>query len=285
MSEEGFAADLWKIKLDPASINVIILEGRERPSSITNSYIETVLANINRFGRSTSAPILFVVPTNDDEVARRWCDVGITIGDLIPAQTMYESSRWYRFPGVDKSEYIEVVEETVRTLNPPYTLYDFGVSPDEVKPWVETSPTIGKFIEVLANKAIARRGASKLVSIGKKDHVWVVYCAPDSSHYDHTYIVLDSLVQDEMFRVAPYKLVAPDSDTTLMRKWKEPTQWAKFIASLNFLDVRFINFPIITLVTAALTYGDEKLLETFKRTKISAYRPVSSNATETVSSQ
>src|SRR3712207_8282833 len=48
-----------------------------------------------------------------------------------------------------------------------------------------------------------------------------------------SYITLDSLVQDEMFRVAPYKLIAPDSNTTLMRRWRQPTQWAKFIASLS----------------------------------------------------
>lgn len=273
LSEEGFATELWKLRVVPDGINMIILEGRERPKSITNSYIENVLSNINRFGRSTKTPILFVIPTNDDEVARLWCDVGSHVGDLIPAHSLFEgSSRWYNFPGVDRSEYVEVVEETVRTLNPPYNLYRFGISPDEVKSWVETSPTIGKFIETLANKVTYRRGITKLVSRGKKDHVWIVYCAPDSGHYDHTYITLDGLVQDEMFRVAPNKLVAPESGTTLMRGWREPAQWAKLIASLNFLDVRLINFPIITVVTAALTYGEPEIIESFKRTTIAQYK-------------
>ncbi len=154
LSEEEFGKELWKIPTHPDGINLVILEGREKPSSISDSYIQVVPPNINRFARTRQVPLLFVIPTIEEQVARNWCEHGSRVGDLIPEQKLYDGSRWYNFPGVPKSEYIAVVEETVRTLNPPRSLYDFGVSSEEVTGWVETAPTIGRFIEILANQII-----------------------------------------------------------------------------------------------------------------------------------
>jgi hypothetical protein len=73
-----------------------------------------VLANINRFARTKRVPLLFVVPTIEDQVARSWCEHGTKVGDLIPQQKLYGGSRWYNFPGVSKEKYIPIAEETVR---------------------------------------------------------------------------------------------------------------------------------------------------------------------------
>lgn len=273
LDEEAFSKALWSLKTpNDGVINLIILEGREKPQSITDKYIQVVLANINRFARTRGVPLLFVIPTTEDYVARSWCDHGTRIGDLIPEQKLYEGSRWYNFPGVPKDKYVEVVEETVRTLNPPRSLYDFGVSPDEVKSLAQTSTTIGRLIETLAGRISEIRSTTTLPLEGKRDHVWVVYVAPDLRHFDHTYLIIDGLCQDEKLRVSAPKLITPESDTSLAQHWKQPTQWAKLVATINLLDVRLINLPIITVVTAALTYGDESLLQSFKTTPLEKYR-------------
>jgi hypothetical protein len=94
VEEDKFVNELEKVKLDQAGINVIILEGREKPESISERYIQVVLANINRFSRQKRLPMLFVVPTIEEQVARTWCDHGIRIGDLIPEHKLYD--RHYR---------------------------------------------------------------------------------------------------------------------------------------------------------------------------------------------
>ena len=196
--------------------------------------------------------------------------------DLIPEQKLYEGSRWYNFPGVPKEKYIEVVSETVRTLNPPYTISDFGVSPDEIKTWVNTSPTIGRYLETIASKISERRSLAKIdsqsLTSGRREHVWIVFCSPDLRHFDHTYLLVDGLCHDESFKVSPTKLIPQTSDTSTAKDWRSSTRWSKLIATVNFLDVRLINFPIITAVTAALTYGDDELIKSFKQTKFSKYR-------------
>lgn len=269
---DDFGAELRKVDTSSSGINLIILEGREKPESINDRYIQITLSDINRFSRERRIRLLIVIPTIDEQVARNWCEHASRLGDLIPEQTSYEGSRWYTFPGVPKDKWIEISENTVRALNPPRNLYDFGVSPDSVKVWADNASTIGKFIEILARKISDRRGESRISVKGKREHVWVIYCSPDLQHYDHTYLVLDGLVQDERLRVSPTKLVPQNADTSKAKAWRESSQWAKLIATIDFLDVRLINFPIITLVTSALVYGRENLLKSFKETSYEQYK-------------
>jgi hypothetical protein len=271
LNEEEFGKHLWDIQVSDEGINLIILEGREKPESISDKYIQNVLANINRFARTKIVPLLFVIPTIEDQVARSWCEHGIKVGDLIPQQKLYGGSRWYNFPGVPKDKYIQIAEETVRALNSPYTLVEFGVSADEIKTLVDTASSIGRFIEILANRVSDRRRASKLKYKGRKEHVWVVFCSPDLRHYDHTFLVLDGLVQDENLKVSPPKLITNSSDSTLAKSWKHGSQWNRLVNTANFLDVRLINMPTITTVTAALAFCDDQLLQSFKSTKLSEY--------------
>lgn len=272
LEAEYFGTELQKLEVDQEKINLIILEGREKPESISDKYIQIVLADINRFARRKRLPILFVIPTIEDQVARNWCEHGVKIGDLIPAQKIYEGSRWYNFPGISKDKYIDIAEETIKTLNSPYSISDYGINNDELKTWVETSHTIGRFIETIATYISDRRSQSRIISQGKRDHVWVVYCCPDLRHYDHTYITIKGLVHDnETLKVSPTKLVS-SSDAALSKHWKEPQQWVKFVPTINFLDIRLINIPIRTVVTAALVYGNDELLDSFKNTKFSKYK-------------
>ncbi|HEY0739298.1 MAG TPA: hypothetical protein VGD69_30530 [Herpetosiphonaceae bacterium] len=272
LDEEEFGKQLWNTFTSSDKLNLIILEGREKPESISDRYIQIVLANINRFARTRRVPMLIVIPTIEDQVARSWCEHGTRVGDLIPQQKLYGGSQWYNYPGVPKDKYIEIAEETVRTLNSPYSLVEFGVSADEIRSWVDTAPTIGRFMEILANRISDRRRGARLQLKGRKEHVWIVYCNPDVRHYDHTFLVLDGLVQDEKLRVSPPKLITNSADTTLAAHWRQGKQWNKLVNATNFLDVRLINMPIITTVTAALTYGSDKLLESFKHTSLAKYR-------------
>ncbi len=268
LSEDEFGPTLRRTQLSQEKINLIILEGREAPKDISDRYIQVVLANINRFARNKRVPLLVVIPTVDEQVARNWCDHASKIGDLIPEQQLYEGSRWYNFPGVPKGQYIE-------TLNPSYDVVQFGVSPDEMNTWVDTSSTIGRFIEVLANKiATRRRAANRLMPKIRREHVWIVYCTPDLRHYDHTYLVIDGLVHDNKMRLSPTKLVPSNADTSFFKAWRQSPQWARLVATINFLDVRLMNFPIISTVTAALVYGDERLLQSFKNARLEDYREV-----------
>src|SRR5262249_40067391 len=82
--------------------------------------------------------------------------------------------------------------------------------------------------------------------------------------------VLNGLCADEEMRVSPIKLV--QSDTSHDKEWRQANQWAKLVATVNFLDVRLINFPILTVVSAALAYGDDRLLQSFKNAHYGDYR-------------
>lgn len=272
LTEEEFGEHLWKMDPDPEALNLIVLEGREKPESITDAYVQVVLAHINRFARQKAVPIIFVIPTIEEQVARNWCNHGAKIGDLIPEKRLYEGSRWYTFPGVPREKYIDIAEETVRALNPPYGLVDFGVSPDELKNWSDVAQTIGEFIGILATEISARRRRSSIPLKGPRERVWIIYCSPDHYHYDRTYYILNGLVQDESFKVSPVKLVAPSSDSTFATHWRKGKQWEKLVTTVNFLDIRLINLPITTVVTAALAYGDNNLIESFKRTTLEVYK-------------
>jgi len=271
-SESEFGEELWDIKTSLEGINLIILEGREKPESIDDKYIQVVLAHINRFARNRRVPILFVIPTIDEQVARNWCAHGSKIGDLIPEQRLYEGSRWYNYPSVDQVQYVEIAEGTVKALNPPHVLTDFGVSPDEVENWAKTAHTIGAFIEILASEASARRRRARIPLRGPREHVWVAYSSPDLRHYDHTFLVIDGLVQDEKLKASPNKLVPHSTDNTLAAFWRQGKEWEKLVATINFLDIRLVNLPITTVVTAALVYGDESLLQSFKDAQLNDYR-------------
>lgn len=99
-----------------------------------------------------------------------------------------------------------------------------------------------------------------------------MYCTPDLRHYDHTYLVIDGLVHDNKMRLSPTKLVPSNADTSFFKAWQQSPQWARLVATINFLDVWLINFPIISTVKAALVYGDERLLQSFKDARLEDYR-------------
>lgn len=264
--ENEFAGVLDNTRLSSEGINLIILEGREKPDAIPNSFIEIVLATINRFSRSKGMPMLFVIPTIDEQVARAWCDHAVKIGDLVPESRLYDGSRWYNFPGVPKHQFVDITKETVRVLNKQQNIEDFGVSIDEMNQWVGIAPTMGRFIEMVASAATSRRAASTIAVAGnRREHVWTVFCAPDHRHYDHTYLVIDGLCHDEKLRLSPSKLLSPEIDTTTAKQWREPNRWARLVTTVNFLDIRLINFSITSTVACVLAYGDDDYIESFKR--------------------
>lgn len=268
---EDFNPELQSRQTINDGINLFILEGREKPESVNEKYVQVVLSNINRFARNRRVPIIFVIPTTDANVARLWCEQGATIGDLIPEGKLYEGSRWYEFVGILKDQYINITKETVEALNPNRTLFDY-ISPDEAKDLVKTASTIGRYMEIVATKVSGRRDQTRIVSRGRREHVWIVYCSPDLRHRDHTYQVVDGLCQDEYLRVSPIKLITESANTPIERNWRQPDEWAKLIAAVRFLDVRLINLSVVTLVTSALTYGDDVLINSFKQTKLKDYR-------------
>jgi hypothetical protein len=252
-------------------INLFILEGREKPDSVNEKYVQVVLSNINRFARNQRVPIIFVIPTTDSNVARLWCEQGSTIGDLIPEGKLYEGSRWHEFIGIPKDQYIDITKETVEALNPNRTLFDY-ISPDEAKELVKTASTIGRYMEIIVTQVSGRRDQTRIVSRGRREHVWIVYCSPDLRHRDHTYQVVDGLCADEYLRVSPIKLIPESANTPIERNWRQPEEWAKLIAAVRFLDVRLVNLSVVTLVTSALTYGDDNLINSFKQARLKDYR-------------
>lgn len=268
---EDFNAELQSRNTIDDGINLFILEGREKPESVNEKYVQIVLSNINRFARNRRVPIIFVIPTTDANVARLWCEQGSTLGDLIPEGKLYEGSRWYEFLGIIKDQYMNITKETVEALNPGRTLFDY-ISPDEAKELVKTASTMGRYMEIVATQVSSRRDQTRIISRGRREHVWVVYCSPDLRHRDHTYQVVDGLCQDEYLRVSPTKLIPESSNTPIERNWRQPDEWAKLIAAVRFLDVRLINLSVVTLVTSALTYGDDVLINSFKQTKLEDYR-------------
>jgi hypothetical protein len=184
---------------------------------------------------------------------------------------MSDGSRWYTFPGVPRDNYIDIAKETVRVLN-SRNIEDFGVSSDEINRWSDSSPTIGKFMEIVATETTNRRAASMITYKGKREHVWTLFCGPDHRHYDHTYLVVDGLCQDEKLRPLPNKLVSPEIGTSTAKYWREPAQWAKLVTTINFLDIRLINFSITAAVSAVLAYGEQELINSFKSVKIEDYK-------------
>jgi len=265
---EDFGKHLWEQPVSNSGINIIILEGREEAEAVNDKYVQTTLSHINRYARSKRVPMLFVIPTIDEVVARYWCEHGTKIGDLIPTGKLYEGSTWYTFPGVPQDKYLEVAEDTIRALNPPYNLYDYGVSKEIIRPWISVSPTLGRFFFTLGSHITNMQSIAFEVR-DRRHHVWTVFCAPDLRHYDHTYLTIRGLTTDDKLKVSPQNIV-PSPDTSDGILWQK--QWAKLVAAVNFLDVRLINFSITNLVTAVLAYGDEDILDSFKNARLKDYK-------------
>jgi hypothetical protein len=127
-------------------------------------------------------------------------------------------------------------------------------------------------MEVVATQVSSRREKTRIVSRGRREHVWIVYCSPDLRHRDHTYQIVDGMCQDEYLKVSPIKLIPESANTPIERNWRQPDEWAKLIAAVRFLDVRLINLSVVTLVTSALTYGNDALITSFKQAKLEDYR-------------
>jgi len=127
-------------------------------------------------------------------------------------------------------------------------------------------------METLAGHMSTRRSSTMFSLKGEQDHVWIVYVAPETRHFDHTFHLVDGLCKDEKLHAAPLKLVTPESETSSSKHWRKPDEWTKLILTLNRLDVRLINLPIVTVVVAALASNNSELLRSFKSTTLRKYR-------------
>lgn len=276
ISEQMLHTKLWdmKFKSEEDLINLVILEGRETPESLTSDYIQNVLADINRLSRQRKVPLLFVIPTVETEVARLWCSSATKIGDLIPRdQLAGGGSQWYEFPGVSKEQFSEIADETVRALNESRTLTEYSVTPSELKVWSDTSNSIGSLLETLASKVSERRRTAKVSSRTRREKVWMVMVSPEYSQYDRLYHLVNGLVKNATFTIAQEKLLDTNNDNTRTRKWRnESREWLKFLTATTFLDVRIINFPIKTAVAAVQAFGEDSLLDKLKEAKLSDFK-------------
>jgi hypothetical protein len=270
VNADDFSSELRQLDIKEGAVNIVVLEGKETPGDIDSDFIDGVISRINRFSRNHNQPMLVVIPTNEDTVAKRWVSVAAKTGGLSPT-SLPEGQTWYDFPGVPRNKYIEIAEETIRILNSSREITDFGISASEMVHMADMSDTIGAFLEALTAKNVHIRTATQQ-RLEKRTKVWVVFCCPDRTAYDQLYSRVDAMVLNKDFRVSPEKLISSVQDNAQTRKFDNEIAWPKLLHTLNFLDIRVVNLPIVTMINAALAFGDEELLNSFKTTPLREYR-------------
>lgn len=251
---EDISDTLSKLPLATGDLRIVVFEGREALTDVSKELLEKSIHAINSFVRTAEGErTLIAWPANRDDLADQLARLASEIG----AEALVGlGDPIYRFPGPNKSDFINIANKTIALLNQGETIHDLGISTTRAEELVGLTSTIGAYLGMIRKDLIANRGA--LTALAKKDvcRIWIVVLAgnePDSDIDGITRGTMYSADIDRMLSVTQANIV------------EELKQFPEKLGLLGtFFDARVLHIPVLAALAAVRTYASAELKATMK---------------------
>jgi hypothetical protein len=175
-----------------AGLRIIVLEGREALTDISNELLEKDIHAINSFIRTTNGEkTLIAWPVNRDDLAERLSGLAAELGG---ESLVGLGDPIYRFSGPLKEKYIEIANNTISLLNQGENIHDLGISSIRAEQLLDESKTIGFFLAKIRKDLLANQREIGKLAKKEKCRVWVVVLAGNDPDGD-----IDGITRGTMY--------------------------------------------------------------------------------------
>lgn len=267
---------LIALKRDNLNYSIVVLEGREAEGSLTSEEIDTLMTVLNAdfrhgYGRRT----LFVMPTTSNALAYSISQRAKEIGGMTSLD-----KPTYPFSGPRRSDYITIVNDTIRALNDSRTLLDYGISDETARGLAESSNSIGAFMETCHTVITQQR--ERLTSVAtsikrKRVHLWMVFCSyEENTRRNHD--IIRSLTVGSYQHVQVERILNGDSQE--VRFWE--TMQGVFAQAAQYLDLRIMYLPLRTANAIMTAYGSRELIKKLQESDLIERAATRSSAQESL---
>lgn len=238
---------------------IIVIEGREALTDFSKQDLEKDIHYINSFLRSSSGRnCLIAWNCNTDELQ----NILIELANKIGADSLLGVGEpVYLFSGPPHSDYINIANRTIATLNEGASLIDLGISEGLAQELVSKASTIGSYLNILRQEL--RKNEKNVKALLNKEmcRMWVIVITGNDREEFVTSLTRGRSSTADIERL----MVATEAN--VVKELKEYPDKIGILATA--LDARIIHLPILTVLAIARKYADEKLKEKMKELSMS----------------
>ncbi|GMA96352.1 hypothetical protein GCM10025881_31760 [Pseudolysinimonas kribbensis] len=168
--------------LPPTSnARVIVIEGREALTDVSESALEASLHGINGFVRAANGQNTLVVwPTNTDELTEALVGLGTRLGGA----ALMSGMPVVRFSGPPKSDYVRIAANTIAALNEGASLTALGLTEDAATDLAAQAPTVGDYMGSIRAALLQNGAAVRRLMATEQPRVWTVVVAGNDPEGD-----------------------------------------------------------------------------------------------------
>ncbi len=240
-------------------LRIIVIEGRDALREVTSRELESSIHEMNRFLRSDAGErTLIVWPTNADDLEAALVDAAKRVG--ADALLGIENTS-YRFVGPPKSQYVDIANRTIATLNQGASLADLGVSQERASELAESASTIGSYLGFL--RADLLRNQSRVEELLDKERcrLWIVIAAGNDPEGD-----VAGLTRGTSSAADVERLLGATNANIVQDLKKYPD---KLGILSTVLDAKILHLPSVVALSIARDFGDKKLTELMTQSSLS----------------
>lgn len=246
---------------------IIVIEGREALTDFSQQELEKDIHSINSFIRSSHGrSALIVWACNTDELQNILVDLANNIGG---DSLLGVGEPVYFFYGPPKSNYINIANRTIATLNEGASLIDLGVSEDLSQHLVSRANTIGGYLNLLRQELRKNERTVKTLLNKEICRMWVVVITGNDREDFVT-----SLTRGRSSTADIERLIVA-TEANVVQELKAYPDKIGILATA--LDARIIHIPILTVLAIAREYADEKLQGKMKELSMSTKKESKAN--------
>ncbi|MGD9828091.1 MAG: hypothetical protein AB7U66_05105, partial [Hyphomicrobiaceae bacterium] len=163
----------------------------------------------------------------------------------------------FLFSGIEKKQFYDIADLTVRNLTPSHTLETFGLTKERAGSLIAKADTIGEFYSLLEGESQRiNQSYRDILKTRKVPRVWILVAGDSNQDLSMT---VSSLTQGLERQIDIDSILSfldeEDQDRAYMRDWKKRRGDSAFL--LRRLDVRVFELPANAALAAVRIFGDD----------------------------
>ncbi|MFD0914276.1 hypothetical protein [Methylophilus luteus] len=252
--EEDIGKFLSSLSATLSSMRIIVFEGREALTDVSNELLEKSIHAINSFIRTEKGEMTLIAwPVNRDDLAEKLAHLSNVLG----AESLSGiDGPVYIFKGPEKQEYLNIAKNTIALLNQGENIHDLGISNDRANELVSNSKTIGELLVKIRSELLSNQKTLKALSKTERCRVWIVILAGNEPDSD-----IDAITRGTMYSADVDRMLSV-TNANIVHELKTHPEKIGMIGT--YFDARILHIPILAALAAVRSYADQKLKNTMK---------------------
>lgn len=231
------------------NLRVIVIEGREALTDVSEKDLEKTLHQINSFIRAAEGEKTLVVwPCNTDDLETFL----ISLANKIGADSLLGVSEGsYKFLGPPKDNFLYIASRTIETLNGGASLIDLGVTEDRAKELIDEVPTIGRYLALLRKEIRRSQSNAKQLIDKEQCRLWIVVIAGNDPEKDVAALTRGS------YSAADIGGLMISTQANIVEDIKKYPDKIGTLASI--FDAKILYLPAVSAIALVKQYADAQL--------------------------